>query len=117
MPPSDTTGTAIRSPETDSPAMARGLRISSFEMPCLRHWSWPAAVGSVEVAIVHTVRRLTLSTGAIILCAVMVASCSGNTTASGTSTPHPGGTLTLAGVGDVDFLDPTAGYNTDTHTE
>ncbi|MDT7558142.1 MAG: peptide/nickel transport system substrate-binding protein, partial [Pseudonocardiales bacterium] len=86
-------------------------------MPWLRHCSCPAVVGSVEVTIVRTARRLTLITGAVILCSVMAASCSGSTTASGTSTPHPGGTLTLAGVGDVDFLDPTAGYNTDTHTE
>jgi peptide/nickel transport system substrate-binding protein len=97
--------------------MARRFRISSFEMPWLRHCSCPAVVGSVEVTIVRTARRLTLITGAVILCSVMAASCSGSTTASGTSTPHPGGTLTLAGVGDVDFLDPTAGYNTDTHTE
>jgi ABC-type transport system substrate-binding protein len=98
--------------------MAQGIvRINSLEMSCLRHWSRPAAVGSMEVATVHTIRRLCLATGALILCGAMVTACSGNGTPSAASSPRTGGTLTLAGVGDVDFLDPTAGYNTDTHTE
>jgi ABC-type transport system substrate-binding protein len=54
-------------------------------------------------------------------CALLAAACGGSgqsVQASGAQgTPQRGGTLTLAGVGDVDFLDPTAGYNTDTHTE
>jgi ABC-type transport system substrate-binding protein len=53
-------------------------------------------------------------------CGFLAAACGGQsvqTSSSSSSTPQRGGTLTLAGVGDVDFLDPTAGYNTDTHTE
>jgi peptide/nickel transport system substrate-binding protein len=53
-------------------------------------------------------------------CGLLATACSGSgigQSVQTSSAPHAGGTLTLAGVGDVDFLDPTAGYNTDTHTE
>jgi peptide/nickel transport system substrate-binding protein len=53
---------------------------------------------------------------AVAACGLLAAACGGKTGPT-SSAPHAGGTLTLAGVGDVDFLDPTAGYNTDTHTE
>lgn len=46
----------------------------------------------------------------------LLAACTGKSSSS-SATPHAGGTLTLGGVGDIDFMDPTAAYNTDTHTE
>jgi ABC-type transport system substrate-binding protein len=71
---------------------------------------------------VYQRRRLGVSIAALTTCGFLAAACSGQsglTSASSSSSavPQKGGTLTLAGVGDVDFLDPTAGYNTDTHTE
>jgi ABC-type transport system substrate-binding protein len=69
---------------------------------------------------VHQRRHLGVSIAAMTACGFLAAACSGQsvqTSSSSSSTPQRGGTLTLAGVGDVDFLDPTAGYNTDTHTE
>ncbi len=61
-----------------------------------------------------------VSIAALTACGFLAAACSGQsgqTPSSASAVPQRGGTLTLAGVGDVDFLDPTAGYNTDTHTE
>jgi peptide/nickel transport system substrate-binding protein len=60
-----------------------------------------------------------MSIGALTVCGALVAACGGSSSSSQAkpSTPRSGGTLTLAGTGDVDFLDPTAGYNADTHTE
>ena len=68
----------------------------------------------------HQRRRLGVSIAALTACGLLAAACSGQsgqTSSSASAVPQRGGTLTLAGVGDVDFLDPTAGYNTDTHTE
>jgi ABC-type transport system substrate-binding protein len=68
---------------------------------------------------VPRIRRLTVSLTAGSAVALLLAACSGGaaTSSSGQSgTPQTGGTLKLAGQGDIDFLDPTAGYNTDTHT-
>jgi ABC-type transport system substrate-binding protein len=67
-------------------------------------------------------RRLGVLITAVTACGMLAAACGGGgsgATAQGPSSAgaQRGGTLTLAGVGDVDFLDPTAGYNTDTHTE
>lgn len=53
---------------------------------------------------------------------MLLAACTGGSSTTATSgggqsgTPRAGGTLTLAGTGDIDFLDPSAAYNTDTHT-
>jgi ABC-type transport system substrate-binding protein len=67
---------------------------------------------------VHERRRLSVMIAALAACGLLATACSGSGPSVQTSSaPHQGGTLTLAGVGDVDFLDPTAGYNTDTHTE
>ncbi len=67
----------------------------------------------------HERRRLSVIIAALAACGLLATACSGSGQPVGASsgTPQKGGTLTLAGVGDVDFLDPTAGYNTDTHTE
>jgi ABC-type transport system substrate-binding protein len=65
---------------------------------------------------VHEPRRLSVMIAALAACGLLATACGGKS-AQTSSAPHAGGTLTLAGVGDVDFLDPTAGYNTDTHTE
>ena len=67
----------------------------------------------------HERPRLSMMIAALTACGLLAAACSGTGTQgpSSSSTPQRGGTLTLAGVGDIDFLDPTAGYNTDTHTE
>ncbi|MCW2918125.1 MAG: hypothetical protein JWN52_6193, partial [Actinomycetia bacterium] len=65
------------------------------------------------------IRRLTLSITAGSVVGLLLTACTGGsaTSSSGQSaTPQKGGTLKLAGQGDIDFLDPTAGYNTDTHT-
>ena len=66
-------------------------------------------------------RRLGVSIAVLSTCGFLAAACSGSSgsisASSAAGVPQRGGTLTLAGVGDVDFLDPTAGYNTDTHTE
>jgi peptide/nickel transport system substrate-binding protein len=59
--------------------------------------------------------RLTALTATLMATALGVSACgSGGSSASGT--PAKGGTLRIVGQGDIDFLDPTAGYNTDTHT-
>jgi peptide/nickel transport system substrate-binding protein len=76
-----------------------------------------ATVGSVEVVTVNTFLSRGLRGTALILSGVIVTACGGNAAQPATSAPRVGGTLTLGGVGDIDFLDPTAGYNTDTHTE
>ena len=44
-------------------------------------------------------------------------SSAGSSPTGSSGAPKSGGTLTIAGSGDVDFLDPTAGDGTITHTE
>jgi ABC-type transport system substrate-binding protein len=68
---------------------------------------------------VPRIRRLTVSIAAGSAVGLLLTACTGGaaTSSSGQSAkPQTGGTLKLAGQGDIDFLDPTAGYNTDTHT-
>ncbi|MDT5302418.1 MAG: peptide/nickel transport system substrate-binding protein [Mycobacterium sp.] len=60
-------------------------------------------------------RRLTAAIAAAAALGLLVSACGGNTAEQ--SAPHTGGSLVLGGLGDIDFMDPTAGYNTDTHTE
>jgi ABC-type transport system substrate-binding protein len=73
-----------------------------------------------EAGIVHVRHRLraiaVLGTAA---CAVLATACSssGSSPSGSSGAPQRGGTLTIAGTTDVDFLDPTAGYATVTHTE
>ena len=63
-------------------------------------------------------QRLSVMIAALAASGLLATACSGSGQPVQTSSaPQKGGTLTLAGVGDVNFLDPTAGYNTDTHTE
>ena len=65
------------------------------------------------------IRSLTVSIAAGTAGTLLLTACTGGsaTSLSGQSAkPQTGGTLKLAGQGDIDFLDPTAGYNTDTHT-
>ncbi|MCW2599261.1 MAG: transporter substrate-binding protein [Frankiales bacterium] len=68
------------------------------------------------------IRRLTVSSTAVTAVGLLLTACTGGTATTNTSaggqsgTPRSGGTLNLAGTGDIDFLDPTAAYNTDTHT-
>jgi ABC-type transport system substrate-binding protein len=67
-------------------------------------------------------RRLTATSAAVTGAAVLLAACTGGSSTGSASngapsgTPRRGGTLNLAGTGDVDFIDPSAAYNTDTHT-
>src|SRR5712672_3396851 len=79
-----------------------------------------AVSGTEEAVTVYQRRRLAAAIAALTACGFLAAACSGQSgqpSSAASAAPQQGGTLTLAGVGDVDFLDPTAGYNTDTHTE
>jgi ABC-type transport system substrate-binding protein len=74
-----------------------------------------------EAGSVH-LRRRRLSVIAVLgttTCLLLAAACSGSSSPTGSSSTAPkyGGTLNIAGTTDVDFLDPTAGYATVTHTE
>jgi ABC-type transport system substrate-binding protein len=68
-------------------------------------------------------RRRRLSVIAVLgttTCLLLAAACSSGSsspTGSSSTAPKYGGTLNIAGTTDVDFLDPTAGYGTVTHTE
>jgi peptide/nickel transport system substrate-binding protein len=58
---------------------------------------------------------VTAAIAAVAALGLLVSACSGKS--ADQSAPHSGGSLVLGGLGDIDFMDPTAGYNTDTHTE
>jgi ABC-type transport system substrate-binding protein len=65
-------------------------------------------------------RRRRLSVIAVLgtaACALLASACGSSSSTGSSGAPKHGGTLTIAGTGDVDFLDPTAGYGTVTHTE
>lgn len=68
----------------------------------------------------HNSRHLGVIVTALVASGLLAAGCGASSpgaTSQASGTPQRGGTLTLAGVGDIDFFDPTAGYNTTTHTE
>jgi ABC-type transport system substrate-binding protein len=63
-------------------------------------------------------RRLVTGLIAVPVAVAMVAFAGGSSAVAASSgTPQRGGTLTVAGTGDIDFMYPPAGYNTTTHTE
>jgi ABC-type transport system substrate-binding protein len=64
-------------------------------------------------------KRYRLITGviAVSLGLMLVVSTGAKVAVAASATPQRGGTLVLAGTGDIDFMYPPAGYNTTTHTE
>jgi peptide/nickel transport system substrate-binding protein len=72
-----------------------------------------------EAGTLHLRRRLSVIAVLGTATCLLAAGCSsaGSSPTGSSGAPKDGGTLTIAGSGDVDFLDPTAGYGTITHTE